>query len=158
MEHISELIALLENRENVLLSGFPLTIRVNFIDSERTKSVLQHLSSHSGTPSNLSLHILHIRGFETIPLINVYLNNENNPSGEEFLLGSMALYGLQRSSQPGGIGLHEVWNVTKVFELASRQKNWSDKDFTLTFVPQSYLPENSDLSFERIELRLDRIG
>lgn len=158
MEYTSELIALLENQENVLLNRFPLTIRVNFIDSQRIKSVLRNISAHSGTPSNLSLHMLHIRGFETIPLINVYLNNENNPSGEEFLIGSMALYGLQRSSQPGGIGLHEVWDATKVFELASRQENWSDKDFTLTFVSQSQLTENSHLSFERIELRLDRIS
>lgn len=158
MEHTSELIALLENRENVLLSTFPLTIRVNFIDSQRTKSILQNISANSETHSNLSLHILHIRGFETIPLINVYLNIENNPSGEEFLVGSMALYGLQRSSQPGGIGLHEVWDATKVFELASQQENWSDKDFTLTFVSQSRLPGNSHLSFERIELHLDRIG
>ncbi|MNV26866.1 hypothetical protein D3C71_1179930 [compost metagenome] len=154
-EQTSELLALVENTRNVLLSASPSTVRVKFVDSQLVKSVLRKIATHSGPAPNLSLHILHIKGFQFVPLINVYLNNEQGTFNEELLIGSLALYGLRKSSQNDGIGLHEVWNVTRVFELANQQKNWSDNYFTLTFVPESDLSENTELSFERIELRLD---
>ncbi|WP_300664481.1 hypothetical protein [Fluviicola sp.] len=154
-EHTSKLIALLENTGNVLLNESPSTFRVKFIDSQLIKSVLQEITSHAGAGLNLSLHMLHIKGFQSIPPVNIYLNNENGSFDEELLVGSLALYGLRKSSQDGGIGLHEVWNVTTVFKIAVQQKNWNGNSFTLTFVSQSELTEKAEFSFERIELRLD---
>lgn len=156
-ERTSELIALLENPGKVLLSRSPVSFRVKFIDSQLATSVLRKIASHSGTTLNLTLHILHIRGFQSIPPVNIYLNNEKDSFNEELLIGSLALYGLRKSSQNDGIGLHEVWNVTAVFKVAVQQKNWNENSFTLSFVSQSELTETAEFSFERIELHSDRI-
>lgn len=154
-EQTSETIAILQHTDDLVLRSGPSTLEIRFTDTPAAHSVLQQLA-FSSTVSALSLRILHIRGYHVFPLIDVYLNAKNAPFDERLQVGSMALYGLRGSSTADsknpGTGLHESWDVTHVFEIAARQKNWSYHSFTLTFVPQHAFPEGAELSFERIEL------
>ncbi len=155
-EYASKLIASLENTGNTVLNEFPITFHLKFIDPISVADVLQKVTAHSDTEANLLLRILRIRGFQTVPMINMYLNNEQAPFKEELLIGSLALYGLRRSSQDGGEGMNEVCNVSQFFDFASRLENWSKEYFTITFVPESELPDHADFTFEKIELHLEQ--
>lgn len=154
-EQTSETIALMLNTSRVTLHSGPSTVEVPFTNSPAAQTVLSQIAGFSQVPK-LSLRMLHIRGFDVFPLINVYLNAEKNPFDEALLIGSLALYGIRGSStadsKSSGAGLNESWDVTGVFKTAIQQKNWSYRSFTLTFVPQHPFPEHAELSFERIEL------
>lgn len=75
---------------------------------------------------------------------------------EKLIVGSLALFGLRKNSDTnadhGGIGLHEIWDVTDAFFHAKETSNWLDKQFSLTFTPRTSVSENNGLTIERVEL------
>lgn len=149
-----ELLALLESSD-IRFTNFPLTIQVPFLDAHPIRKSLQKLENSELKSSILSLQLLHIRGEDVFPVIDVYLNVAESYSPELYL-GSLALFGLRKSSDPnaeqGGIGLHEIMDVTNVFMRAKQENNWSYSSFTLSFVSRSPVAENSFFYIERIKL------
>lgn len=136
------------------------TVMVGFRDQAATL-VLQQLSQDtSGTEKSLSLHLEHMTGNDLVPVLDIYLNleDEHEPVEERYV-ASMALYGLGESSTPSqehdGRGQDRVFDVERVFEKASRRVSWSEKQFRLTFVPNGPLPADAVLEIGRIALYLN---
>jgi hypothetical protein len=98
-----------------------------------------------------SLHFENLRGNDLLPVIDVYMNLEDERAPEDKnYVGSMALYGLSDSSAnskaPHGPGQHRVFDVGQVFRNVSSQSNWSKKQFSLTLIPYRSLPPNAILT------------
>lgn len=125
------------------------TITIDFRDDSATKAILQQLHSPDFLSRfNLSLHFENLKGNDVLPVIDVYLNLENEFLPEETnYVGSMALYGIVESStasaEHDGSGQHRIFNAGQAFVNAYNQSNWSEKQFKLTLIPSDGFVEDA---------------
>ena len=156
MYRVSQIIA--STKSNFLWKNDSHTIVVGFMDDCNIDSLLKQLSSngsHSG--KNLSLRFENLKGNDLLPVIDIYLNleQENTPKEKNYV-GSMGLYGLAESSieSPGhdGSGQHRIFDVGQVFNSVCTQANWSEKQFKLTLMPYNSLSTDATLAIGRILL------
>lgn len=155
MYRASQLIA---SANNFTLKNDSRTIPIDFMNSCDIDSILMQLRSdgfHSG--KSLSLHFENLRGNDWVPVIDIYLNlDQESMPKEKNYVGSMALYGLGESSiasrEHDGSGQHRVFDVGQVFNKVYRESNWSAKQFKLTLLPYHPLPIDATLTIGRIAL------
>lgn len=129
------------------------TIEVVFINKSDVNSVLAQLgSSVFHSTHDLSVHFEHLTGNDLLPVIDVYLNLEDEHFPDEAnYIGALALYGLGESSVHAG-GQNRVFDAETAFRHAIQQPNWSEKQFRLTLIPASPLNKNAVLQIGRITL------
>jgi hypothetical protein len=125
---------------------------IGFMNNCDIGSILMQFTSDGPNPGkNLSLHFENLRGNDLLPVIDVYLNlGQGEAPNDKNYAGSMALYGLGENSD--GPGLHEIFDVSGVFLKVRSQSNWSEKQFTLTLIPNSSLPNDAILTIGSITL------
>jgi hypothetical protein len=156
MYRVSQLIA--SNNADFSLKNDSRTIVISFMNNYDIDPILVKLrSADLNSGSNLSLHFEHLTGNNFLPVIEVYLNldNENEPKETNYV-GSMALYGLKESSRVshGHVGSGQDWtfDVGEVFNKVRGQSNWSTKQFKLTLIPYQPLSTKAVLTIGCIEL------
>lgn len=137
-----------------LLKEDQRTVAVGFRDQAAAGLVI------SATGKKLSLHLEHMTGNDLLPVLDIYLNLEDEHlPAEEHYMASMALYGLGESSTPSkghdGQGQDRVFDAEAVFKRISRHASWSEKQFWLTFMPGGPLPADAVLKIGRIALYLN---
>jgi hypothetical protein len=161
MYKVSILIASTNN--SFALKNDSSTIAIDFMNDYDIDPLLLQLHSdgfHSG--KLLSLHFENLRGNDLLPVIDIYLNlDEENKPKETNYVGSMALYGLGESStvshKHDGYGQDRIFDAGKVFSKVRRQTNWSKKKFNLTLISNHPLPADATLVIGRIALYYNEI-
>jgi hypothetical protein len=160
MYSVSQLIA--STSISFLLKNDSRTIVIDFMNNFDIDSLLMQLHSDGfHSDKNLSLHFDNIKGNDLLPVIDIYLNleQENRPKENNFV-GSMALYGLGESSvkthEHDGAGQHRVFDVGQVFNKVRSQSNWDKKQFSVTLIPYHSLPVEATLTIGRVALYFNK--
>jgi hypothetical protein len=156
----SQLIA--SSHKNLSFKNDRHTIVVKFINNFDIASLLIQFNSNKfHSRNNLSLHFENIQGNDSSPVIDVYLNLEQeNISKIKNYVGTMSLFGLEESSMNSkdhkGKGQHRIFNIEEVFRKVYHQKNWSDKQFILTLISYKSLPADAKLTIGLVTLYLNQ--
>lgn len=110
-----------------------------------------------GSTVRVLLRVENITGTEMVPDLHIYLNI---PKGEpvakhpELLAGRLPLFGLAESSTgedgQAGNGLFHALDVTSVYAVLLRDKEWDGKSLRVTFVPT--LPNSSKVRIGRVSV------
>ncbi|TWJ03199.1 hypothetical protein JN11_00736 [Mucilaginibacter frigoritolerans] len=148
---ISQLIA---STDNFSWKGDVQTIVIDFVNhNDIDESLSQFRSTGFNSGHSLSLLFENMRGNDLVPVIDIYLNlDQEDKSEEKNYVGSMALYGLGESSANDGAGQDRVFDVGEVFSQLHNQPNWSDSQFKLTLIPSRSPNKDALLTIERIAL------
>ncbi len=156
MYSVSQIIASTSN--NFELKNDSHTIVIDFMNNFDINSllILFH-SSGFHSRNTLSLHLENISGSGSLPVIDIYLNlNQENLPNEKNHVGSMALYGLSASSnksiEHSTSGQNRIFDVAHVFNEVRNQSNWSKKKFKLTLIPYRSLSMGTILTIGRVAL------
>ena len=154
--NVSKLIA--STNKASTLNNYSRTVILDFINDYDIDTLLtQSGSNELRLDSNLSLHFENLMGNDSLPVIDIYLNleNENVPNDDNYA-GSMALYGLSESSaeshEHDASGQNRVFDVAKVFKTVCEQSNWSKKQFSVTLIPNRSFSNKTDLTIGRVAL------
>lgn len=161
MYRITTLIAATTN--DALLKNDFCTVGITFINNCDIDSILMQIRlDNIVSGKTLSLHFENLRGNDVLPVIDVYLNLEQESTPrEKNYIGSLGLYGLPESSTDSselyGSGQHRVFDVSRVFNKVRNQSNWSKKNFGVTLISNNLLPINAALTIGRISLYFNEI-
>lgn len=143
-------------------SGFSLTdhsraLTLYFSGSSELNSLMESFKKADfQSRYDLSLRFENLKGNDSLPIIDVYLNlaDEQIPQ-EDHYVGSMALYGLGESSEETekhpGSGQDRVFDIGSTFTKVMTRTG-SEKQLKLTLIPERALPAHAVLTIGKVSL------
>ncbi len=131
------------------------------LDSTVRRKVIHSLANASETapPDRVYLKLENVRGTFDASVLGVYVNLPDGAmprDSRKFLAGTAALFGLRRASVKdgphGGQGLSFLLDATPVIDTLHLNKQLDVGSIRVTIVPTHQLPDNADITVDRISL------
>lgn len=118
---------------------------------------IQNLPENMKTKKRVFLTIKNLTSLQKSPSFKVYVNLPlgQSPVMNNHMVGTLSMYGLVESSQPGHndleLGLTYLFEMTKIYEYLIAQNLWDNMNIRIAFVPH-YKEETTKVQVKKVLL------